>query len=159
MHRVRLSSQLLVRALLVMSVAVLLLGATGDSRARFNDLGHHLMCTCGCNQVLLECNHVGCSSSDKMRAELKEVVDKGGSDDDVLKWFTEKYGNTVLAAPTKSGFNLVAWVMPFVALGAGIALCIVVVRTWKRRAQPLAAVAGNAELDSFRQRAREETEI
>ena len=28
---------------------------------RFNKLGHSMMCTCGCGQVLLECNHVGAS--------------------------------------------------------------------------------------------------
>jgi len=40
------------------------LGA-GDNSARFNNLGHRLMCVCGCNYVLLECNHVGCPYSDR----------------------------------------------------------------------------------------------
>jgi len=36
------------------------LGAS-DEGARFNSLGHKLMCVCGCSQILLECNHVGCT--------------------------------------------------------------------------------------------------
>ena len=31
----------------------------------------------------------------------------------------DKYGETVLSAPTKFGFNLTAWMTPFLALVAG----------------------------------------
>ena len=71
------------------------------------------MCMCGCNQVLLECNHVGCTYSDRMRNELTAGLQRGDSDSLVLQSFVQKYGNTVLAAPTTTGFNVVAWIMPF----------------------------------------------
>ena len=90
---------------------MLLIGA--DTDARFNKLGHQLMCVCGCNQVLLECNHVGCQYSDRMRNELAAGLDRGDSGSLVLQSFVQKYGNTVLAAPTSSGFNVVAWITPF----------------------------------------------
>ncbi len=76
-----------------------LLGA-GDEGARFNNLGHRLMCVCGCNQILLECNHVGCTYSDRMRGELMAGLDRGENDDLTLQDFVQKYGPTVLAAPT-----------------------------------------------------------
>jgi hypothetical protein len=39
------------------------LGAT-DAGSRYNKISNHqLMCTCGCAQVLGECNHVGCPNS------------------------------------------------------------------------------------------------
>ncbi|HET7750637.1 MAG TPA: C cytochromes biosynthesis protein, partial [Terriglobales bacterium] len=60
------------------------LGA-GDENARFNDLGHRLMCVCGCNQILLECNHVGCNYSDHMRDELIGAINHGDNDDLVLQ--------------------------------------------------------------------------
>ena len=47
----------------VLAVAICFsLGATDRARAS-NDLGHRLMCTCGCAQLLGECNHVGCPES------------------------------------------------------------------------------------------------
>ncbi len=55
-------------ALLCLAVFAFL--GAGDESARFNSLGHRLMCVCGCNQILLECNHVGCTYSDRMRGEL-----------------------------------------------------------------------------------------
>jgi len=139
---------------------VLLVGAGSDSR--FNDLGHRLMCQCGCNQVLLECNHVGCTVSERMRGELSAFIKRGDSDGLILQNFVQKYGPVVLAAPTTSGFNRVAWIVPYVALIAGFALVAVIVRMWKRRMRPASASAGAsvaAELDEYHRRARQETEI
>src|SRR5512142_769218 len=116
-------------------MAFLLLGAS-DSNPRFNDLGHRLMCTCGCGQVLLECNHVGCQSSDKMRNELIAAMNRGDNDDLILQGFVQKYGSVVLAAPTTTGFNRVAWIIPCLALTLGLAGVVVLVRTWKLRRAP-----------------------
>ena len=49
-----------VQIAVLLLVVFAFLGA-GDENARFSALGHKLMCVCSCNQVLLECNHVGCS--------------------------------------------------------------------------------------------------
>ncbi len=147
---------------LVAVVGILLLGATGDPGRRFDDLGHRLMCRCGCNQVLLECNHVGCQYSDKMRAELKTAVDRGDSDKVILAAFVDKYGATVLAAPTTTGFNLVAWIMPFAALALGTVVAAWIVRLWKRRRKPervVATVITSDRVEELRERARQETEI
>jgi cytochrome c-type biogenesis protein CcmH len=150
----------LAQAAAVAMVSLLLLGAGND--ARFNELGHQLMCLCGCKQILLECNHVGCSYSERMRGELMAAVGRGDSDSLVLQSFVQKYGATVLAAPTTTGFNRVAWIMPYVALAAGLGLVVFIVRLWKQRTRapyaPTASVAP-AQLDAFRQRARQETEL
>src|SRR3954463_5882093 len=115
----------LVPALLL---GVLLLLGAGDDSARIDRIGHQLMCVCGCNQVLLECNHVGCTYSDRMRNELTAGLERGDSGSLVLQSFVQKYGNTVLAAPTSSGFNIVAWITPFAVFGLAIGLTIWIVR-------------------------------
>jgi cytochrome c-type biogenesis protein CcmH/NrfF len=145
----------------VAMLALLLLGAS-DTSPRFRDLGHRLMCTCGCGQVLLECNHVGCQASERMRGELLAAMDRGDNDDLILQGFVQKYGSVVLAAPTTKGFNRVAWIIPYVALAVGLAGVVALVRTWKLRRAPatIAGQAGNStELDALRRRVHEETEI
>ena len=140
---------------------VLLLLGAGDDSTRVNQLGHEMMCACGCGQILLECNHVGCTYSSKMRRELTALVDAGQSDNNILQTFIQDYGTTVLASPTHSGFDRIAWLMPYAALGAGILLVAFIVRTWRKR--PLVAPAGvprgvrGAELERFRDQARRET--
>lgn len=168
-------SRRIAQSLFLCLIVFILLGAGDDKR--FDKLGHHLMCICGCNQVLLECNHVGCRDSDRMRNELTAALSVGGnqgdgpgsggsnrpSDDTVLQSFVQKYGMTVLAAPGTSGFSYVAWLVPFVALGLGLALLVVIVRVWKSRPVPaladgIAPIHGE-DLDRFRQQAQKETEL
>ena len=71
-------------------MGVLLLMGAGDDSARVDRLGHQIMCVCGCNQILLECNHVGCSYSSRMRGELVAAVESGDSDGAVLNTFIQK---------------------------------------------------------------------
>ncbi len=142
--------------------AVMTLIAAGDEDARFNQLGHKLMCVCGCTQVLLECNHVGCPLSDGMRGELAAAMNRPDSDDLVLQSFVQKYGPTVLIAPTTTGFNRLAWIMPYLALALGLTTVMLVVRTWKARpmvipAGSVPAVSGS-KLERFREQARRDTE-
>jgi len=153
----------LLRATQILLVALLAMGfMAADTDARFNKLGHQLMCMCGCNQILLECNHVGCAYSERMRNELTAGLERGDNDSLVLQSFVQKYGNTVLAAPTSSGFNVVAWITPFAVFVLATAMAVWLVRMWKARpvAQPVAKPKlGSAELDALRKRAREETEF
>jgi len=149
--------------LAILMAAILVLMGAGDDTGRFNNLGHRMMCTCGCGQVLLECNHVGCQSSDKMRNELIAAINRGDNDDLILQGFVQNYGPTVIAAPTATGFNRVAWIMPFAALAAGMAFVVFVVRAWKNKPAPALAdgitIPRGVELDELRERARKETDL
>ena len=147
----------------LLALAVFALTGAGDPATRFGELGHQLMCICSCGQILLECNHVGCPDSDGMRNELMAAVTRGDSDSLVQQAFVQKYGPTVLAAPTTVGFDRAAWIMPFAALIIGFAIVIFVVRAWKNRPTPALAdglrpVRGT-ELDEFREQARKETDL
>ena len=148
---------------LILTATVFLFMGAGDTDARFKDLGHRMMCACGCGQILLECNHVGCTYSDKMRNQLLASIDRGNNDDLVLQGFVQEYGPTVIAAPTATGFNRVAWIMPFVALALGITFVIYVVRSWRNRPEPALAdgiiIPQGRELDDLRRQARRETDL
>jgi cytochrome c-type biogenesis protein CcmH len=143
-------------------VCVLLVFTVGaaDISARYNKLGHQMICTCGCNQVLLECNHVGCTVSTQMEAELRTALHRGDSNDLILDSFVQKYGPIVLAAPPKKGFDLVAWIAPgaiFLLATLGTALLI---RKWRQRAgETTAEEAANPHWDAIRDRVRRETEL
>jgi len=151
----------------LLGLAVVAFMGAGDDSARFKDLGHRMMCTCGCGQVLLECNHVGCQSSEKIRNQLLAALDKGdtNNDDLILQGFVQEYGPTVIAAPTTTGFNRVAWIMPFLVLALGIGFAVHIVRSWKDRPEPALADGivipqGNSDvLDEFRRKARKETDL
>jgi cytochrome c-type biogenesis protein CcmH len=107
--------------------------ADASQMARFDRLGHQMMCICSCGQILLECNHVGCPSSDGMRAELRAAVDAGLTDKQVYDRFINKYGPTVMAAPVFQGFNILAWVMPAAVLLLGTLGIAMLIYLWKNK--------------------------
>ncbi len=142
---------------LIVAVAVCFsLGAT-TSGDRYTDLGHRLMCTCGCSQMLGECNHVGCPESSHMRNELAAAIQSGVGDKQILDSFAAKYGTTVLAAPTTKGFDLVAWIAPFAVFAAALLGTILLVRNWSVSRKAAQAQPVNPAIDALRDKIRRET--
>jgi cytochrome c-type biogenesis protein CcmH len=136
-----------------------MLGA--DPSSRFEKIGHAMICTCGCGQILLECNHVGCPVSPVMIGELHEQIDRGGSDTSVFNWFAAKYGATVLASPIRGGFDNVAWIAPMAVFLLGTLGVGFLVRMWTRRSGrsvPVSATGPDVGGDALRERIRRETE-
>jgi len=150
------------QSLAVCFLAVIMLGAV-DGGARFNRLGHNMMCACSCGQILLECNHVSCPSSGPMIAELHAQLAGGGSDKSIMSWFAAKYGATILAAPLRGGFDNVAWIMPYAVFFLSILGTGILIYFWKRRSllnTPPAGTTGtlDTEREAMRERIRRETE-
>jgi cytochrome c-type biogenesis protein CcmH len=128
---------------------------------RAKRIGKRLMCMCGCNQVLVECNHVGCSMSTAMLQKLDERIARNEPDDLILQSFIQEYGQKVLSQPPSSGFGLSAWVMPFAVALAGFLVIGVVLKRWRRQTVATAAAtpAGTPEISAeLLERARQETE-
>ena len=142
---------------LALAVAVCFtLGAT-DPAARYNNLNHRLMCTCGCAQILGECNHVGCPNSSEELDLLRSSMANGDTDQKIFDTFAAKYGATVLAAPPTSGFNLVAWIAPFAVFAAALLGTILLVRHWSIGRSEFATQPADPEIDALRERIRRET--
>ncbi len=101
---------------------------------RAKHIGGKFMCMCGCSQVLTECNHVGCTTSAAMLKELNVALARGDSEDAITQMFVQEFGTKVYAEPPKSGFSLVAWVLPSVYLFLGTGVVIFVIFRWRKQA-------------------------
>ncbi len=146
------------QALLLALAVCFSVGAT-DASSRFNDLGHRLMCTCSCAQLLGECNHVGCPESGRMRDELSAAIASGATDQQILSSFAAKYGATVLAAPPTHGFSLVAWIAPIAVFASALLGTILLVRHWSvGRTAVAAAQPADPVMNALRDKIRRETE-
>lgn len=143
---------------LLLAVAVCFWAGAASDSARFNNLSHRLMCTCGCAQLLGECNHVGCTESGRERNELSAAIASGATDDQILGSFAAKYGVTALAAPPTKGFSLVAWVAPFAVFAAALLGTILLVRHWSLGRAAASAQAMTPEMVALREKIRRETE-
>ena len=122
-------------AILLALALVAGLASSAGAAAVLADLENALMCKCDdkCGKVLINCT---CSTADKTRAEYTKMLDSGLTVDQIINMQVDKYGETVLSSPTKSGFNLTAWAMPFVALLAGGFGISKIMESWKRKGAP-----------------------
>jgi len=150
----------ILKAILLPCALVLLMGAD-NQEARYRKLGSKIMCTCGCAEMLLQCDHVGCPNSDRMTHQLRANVQAMSNDEEVLDWFRNTWGVTAVVEPRTHGFELLAWVLPAAGLGLGLLLVVLLIRNWKMRPAPVAAADINLapDLEALRDRARRETEI
>ncbi|MQG62907.1 MAG: cytochrome c-type biogenesis protein CcmH [SAR202 cluster bacterium] len=79
----------------------------------------------------------------QMRAVVREMLADGKERDEILAFFVERYGKDILAAPPKTGANLVAWLAPVGGFGAGLVAVFLIIRSMSRqrpalvRAQPV----------------------
>ncbi len=68
----------------------------------------------------------------QMRSLVREKLEQGETREEILQFFVERYGETVLAVPAKSGFNLIVWITPVLGIFiGGIVLWLVIRRRVK----------------------------
>ena len=90
------------------------------------------------------------ASAREIRRQIAELVDAGASDDEVRAHFVDRYGEWILLAPASPA----AWVLPFVALAAGVAA----LAAWLVGRRPEPAADGTAVDDETRRRLHDEVE-
>jgi len=114
-----------------------------------DDLEHQIHCQCGCNLDVYTCRTTdfACSVSPAMHADVMGLIAGGHTAQEILAAFRAVYGEKVLMAPLKSGFNLVGYTMPFVALGTGAVIVAALLKQWKSRT-PMSATIQPHHVDA-----------
>jgi cytochrome c-type biogenesis protein CcmH len=94
-----------------------------------------LRCQCGCTLDVYTCRTTdfACEVSPAMHRDIIALIDGGYGAQEIVDAFVSSYGEKVLMAPTRSGFNLVGWGMPFGVLLVGGGALALLLRRWRRR--------------------------
>lgn len=91
-------------------------GLSEDNKQEFLDVAKELRCPTCTGLSVLESD---ATFSVQIKDIVKEQVQGGKSKDEILQYFTERYGPWILRAPPKQGFNLLAWALPIAILVMG----------------------------------------
>ena len=76
----------------------------------------------------------------QMRAVIRQQLQSGKSEQEVIQYFVSRYGDRILLSPPMQGLNLLAWLVPIALMLGGVILVFLVLRNW----QTLARTATNA---------------
>lgn len=103
-------------------------GPSGLEAAKMQkELEQMLVCQDTCGMLVAGCEN---STAEYMRGIIKEKMAEGKSKEEILSYFVSIYGEQVLAAPPAKGFNITAWVTPFIFVIAGGILIYTVIDKW-----------------------------
>ena len=118
------------------------------TREQRDDLERRIACQCGCTLDVYTCRTTdfSCRVSPAMHSDVMALVAGGYSAQEIIDAFNVTYGEQVLMAPKREGFNLVGYFMPFAALATGAAVVAMLLRKWSRRAAATAAARASAPM-------------
>jgi cytochrome c-type biogenesis protein CcmH len=120
------------RLLLVLALAGICLPQTATQLVtpEIRRVGDKLACKCGaCNNTVATCQMLECHYSLPAREKIGQMQKAGMDDKTIVDAFVKEGGLAALAAPPTDGFNLLAWIMPFLAISFGI----VAIGIWFKR--------------------------
>lgn len=100
----------------------------GPKGEEFMDVAKELRCPTCTGLSVLESD---AKFSVQIKDIVKEQVEAGKSKDEILTYFTERYGPWILRSPPKTGFNILAWALPIGVLLLGPPLVWFFV--WRKR--------------------------
>ena len=69
----------------------------------------------------------------QMRDLIRERLREGDRPEAIRAYLVERYGEWILLVPPARGFSLLAWIVPFLGLGGGLAGAVLLLRRWVKR--------------------------
>jgi cytochrome c-type biogenesis protein CcmH len=105
-------------AVLVVALAVVAPAAASEQSPTLPELERELICPT-CHETLAASTS---PIAERMRVFIRARIAAGDTKSEIKDKLVDQFGESVLAAPPKSGFNLLAWLLPLVGivLAAGV---------------------------------------
>ncbi len=86
----------------------------------------------------------------EMKSEIRRRIAQGWTKKQIMDEMVRNFGPQVLSTPAKSGFDLLAWVLPIGGAILGVAALAAGAVYWSRTAGPAPAVASGLDADTER---------
>jgi len=121
------------RALAIAAVlGALVVGAGSAAPPNAADLEAELVCPV-CETTL---DQSTAPVAQRMKTFIRARITAGDSEQEIKDALVDEFGPAVLATPSKSGFGLLAWLLPLAALVAGAIAVGLLIRSWSRPRAP-----------------------
>ncbi len=123
--------------ILLIGASLIFFGAPLAFPSTVGEIAQELTCTCGCNMVVSACEGtMDCSAAADIKNQILAKLSIGQSKEEIIAFFVSRHGEKILSAPTKRGFNLTAWVLPFAVFIFGIGAVYALLKDWTSRKEP-----------------------
>jgi cytochrome c-type biogenesis protein CcmH len=130
-------------AALALALVLAAPAAASERHPTLGDLEGQVMCPT-CKTTL---DQSDAPIANRIRQFISARIAAGDTESQIKAKLVAQFGPAILAEPSKHGFNLLAWVLPFVALGVGAAAVGWLAWRWSRARERSPAPAGGAPID------------
>jgi cytochrome c-type biogenesis protein CcmH/NrfF len=122
---------------LVLALVVVAGAAAGQERPTLADLEDEVICPVCAPETLEQSNS---PIAERMRAFIRQRIAAGDTKSEIKEKLVAQFGERVLAAPPRSGFNALAWILPLAGGAIAVATIAILAYRWSRaREEPPAA--------------------
>src|SRR5215471_9057840 len=70
----------------------------------------------------------------QMRGVIRQQLQSGKSEQEVIQYFVSRYGDHILLSPPMQGLTLLAWLVPIALMIGGVILVFFVLKSWQSHA-------------------------
>jgi len=144
---------------LLLVIIFLALPAANTYAATVDDVASQLICQCGCTQVLSKCSEPVCTTREEMKGLIREKLDRGQTQQEIIQSFVAQYGEKVLASPSKTGFNLTVWLAPIAVILLGGVVIYATVKKMLRHGKQTVEITAVPEQEDEAYRRRLEKDL
>jgi cytochrome c-type biogenesis protein CcmH len=130
-------------AALLLALVLAAPAAASERHPTLGELEGEVMCPT-CKTTLDQSN---APIANRIRQFISARIAAGDTESEIKAKLVAQFGPAILAEPSKHGFNLLAWVLPFVALGVGAVALGWLVWRWSRGRERSSAAAGGPPID------------
>ncbi|MBV9467182.1 MAG: cytochrome c-type biogenesis protein CcmH [Solirubrobacterales bacterium] len=124
----------------ILTTAPVATAAGPAPKASLTDIEYDVMCV-ACHESLAVAES---PQADSERSYIRTLIAQGQDKSQIEHALVAQYGPAVLALPPGHGFNLTVYVLPPALVAAGIALLVVTIPRWRRRARAAAGAASSS---------------
>jgi cytochrome c-type biogenesis protein CcmH len=140
-------------AALLLALVLAAPAAASERHPTLGDLEGQVMCPT-CKTTL---DQSQAPIANRIRRFISARIAAGDTESEIKAKLVAQFGPAILAEPSKHGFNLLAWVLPFVAVGVGAAALGWLAWRWSRGRESAVAPTGGPPLEpELEQRVDEE---
>tara|TARA_B100001123_G_C15116013_1_gene949400 strand:+ start:200 stop:613 length:414 start_codon:yes stop_codon:yes gene_type:complete len=117
-------------------------------RTTYEDVSKSLMSPVCPGKMLSDCPS---SEGSQLREVVKKQIREGRTKEEIIAYFVEVYGKTVLSVPPSEGFLITSWLLPFIVFLSGLIIFAILIFSWLKSEEKVVEEKGNTnvvELDS-----------
>lgn len=108
-----------------------------DNDASIQAIEKQLKCSCGCGLDIYTCRTTDftCTYSPALHKEVVRLAEQGKTGQQIIDEFVAQYGEAVLMAPPRRGFNLAGYFVPSILIIIAAFILVRVLQRWTRQAE------------------------